>query len=327
MKATKNKICIFLVTYNRKKYLKYALESVLNQSYGDFTLTILDNCSTDGTKEYVESILDQRIKYIRHEKNIGGLANIAYAFEHSEGEYFAVFHDDDILHSTLIEEEITYLEDHDECVAVSCLSNNIDENGNLINLINESKNKERKFTGNEFFTEYLNHQRSFTFPATMYRTSFIKNNFINIRSEPGPCFDVVLYMDIGKCGGTIVEIPKVLFDFRITKTQMSTTYLEDMLVKLIHYLSCNDYYRTLLMADHTGRTRFFKWYFRRLLARIISNCVNYGDAVKYLELIFYELDRPVENIKRYKKILKFSADYSGLSMLAYKTIKKVKYRI
>lgn len=317
-------IQIYITTYNRLPYLKMAISSILDQTFSDFSLYVLDNCSTDGTEEYVKSVDDERIHYIRHDKNIGGIGNIAYAFEHSEGEYFAVFHDDDILHSTLLEEEIAYLENHGDCVAVSCLSNNIDENGNFINLINVSKYKERVFTGNEFFTEYLNHQRSFTFPATMYRTSFIKNNLINIRSEPGPCFDVVLYMDIGKYGGTIVEIPKVLIDYRITKSQMSTTHLEDMLVKLIHYLSCDDYYSTLLVADHTGRARFFKWYFRRLLARIISNYVKYDEAVEYLDLMFYELDQPVANVKRYKNILKFSADNSSLSTFAYKAIKKVK---
>ena len=82
MKLSEVRITAFIVTYNRVEYLKKAIDSVLNQTCRDFELIILDNCSTDGTEEYVKSLNDDRITYIRHEKNIGGGGNIAYAFAH-----------------------------------------------------------------------------------------------------------------------------------------------------------------------------------------------------------------------------------------------------
>lgn len=327
MKVTENKICIFLVTYNRKEYLKFALESVLNQSYEDFTITILDNCSTDGTKEYVESIIDKRIKYIRHEKNLGGLANIAYAFEHSEGEYFAVFHDDDILHPTLLEEEITYLEDHDECVAVSCLSNNIDEVGNYTKETNEGVHQIRNYSGKQFFEEYMNNQKSFTFPATLYRTNFIKLHKINIKSEPGPCTDVVLYMDIEKEGGMITEIPKVLIDYRIYKNQDSSLHLEEMLVKLINYLSEDEYYSQILKEDVVGQKKYFKWYFRRLLSREVSKCIKYDDAQNYLKIMNEVLGIPIKRVQGYKMLLWTANKLLVPANIAYKIVKKVKSKV
>ena len=63
-----NDLCIYITTYNRVQYLKLAIDSILNQSYDNFTLIILDNCSTDGTYEYVLSLKDSRVKYIRHLK-------------------------------------------------------------------------------------------------------------------------------------------------------------------------------------------------------------------------------------------------------------------
>ena len=123
------KVVIFVLTYNRVNYLKSALESILNQTYSDFILNVLDNCSNDGTEEYVKSIEDKRVNYIRHEHNLGGIGNISYAFKNCAGDYFAVFHDDDILHDNLLKEEVAYLENHEDCMAVSCLANNIDENG------------------------------------------------------------------------------------------------------------------------------------------------------------------------------------------------------
>ena len=101
-----NDLCIYITTYNRVQYLKLAIDSILNQSYDNFTLIILDNCSTDGTYEYVLSLKDSRVKYIRHSQNIGGGANINYAFKNCTSEYFCVFHDDDILNEKIIEKEI-----------------------------------------------------------------------------------------------------------------------------------------------------------------------------------------------------------------------------
>lgn len=319
-----NRLVVYLVTYNRLFYLKQAMESIFNQTFRDYSLCILDNCSTDGTEEYVTSIKDERIKYIRHEKNIGGVANIAYAFDYCEGDYFAVFHDDDILHSTLLEEEISYLEDHDECVAVSCLSNNIDENGNYTKYIDESAHSIREFSGRKFFEEYINNQRSLTFSATLYRTSFIKEKKIRFKSSPGPCADVVLYMDIEKEGGTLTEIPKVLIDYRIYKNQDSSSHLEEMLIKLVKYLSEDKYYSILLMNDGIGRKKYFNWYFRRLLVREVSKYIKYCDAQNYLEMMYQALETPVKSIKGYKMLLWTTNLLVVPANMAYRVVKKAK---
>ena len=318
------KVVIFVLTYNRVNYLKSALESILNQTYSDFILNVLDNCSNDGTEEYVKSIEDKRVNYIRHEHNLGGIGNISYAFKNCAGDYFAVFHDDDILHDNLLKEEVAYLENHEDCMAVSCLANNIDENGEYTKIINEEKYDERIFCHEQFFHEYLNKQKSFTFPATVYITEFIKNNNITILSTPGPCIDVVIYMELEKKGGTIAEIPKTLLDYRIYKSQDSSSNLEEMLIKLIHFLSNDEYYGNLLTEDELGRTKYFKWYFRRLLARQTSKCISYKKAVRYLEKMHQELKVSKISTIKYERMLRIADIFSVPASLAYKLTKKVK---
>ena len=56
-------IDIFLVTYNRENYLRESIASILKQTYKEFNLIILDNCSTDHTTQVVNSFFDSRIKY------------------------------------------------------------------------------------------------------------------------------------------------------------------------------------------------------------------------------------------------------------------------
>lgn len=90
---------LFLITYNRKDKLQQTLRSLLDEQspLSHRPLTVLDNASTDGTSEWLQSFCPAypHIHYIRHSKNIGGNANIARAFEMARAEYVWVLCDDD----------------------------------------------------------------------------------------------------------------------------------------------------------------------------------------------------------------------------------------
>ena len=98
----KNKLQIYLVTYNRKKKFHETLDTILasNSPIKDFDITILDNASTDGTSELIQEYCSKfpNIKHIRHNVNIGGNANICRAFEIGAScskDFFWVLCDDD----------------------------------------------------------------------------------------------------------------------------------------------------------------------------------------------------------------------------------------
>lgn len=95
----KNKLDVFLITYNRKEHLQKTFEYVFatKSPIKDFDITILDNCSTDGTSELCKKYAEKysNVKHIRHKKNIGGNANIARAYEIADKEYVWVLCDDD----------------------------------------------------------------------------------------------------------------------------------------------------------------------------------------------------------------------------------------
>ena len=96
----KDKLQIYVVTYNRLKKLKYTLDEILKSPVKDFDITILDNASTDGTSELIDEYCKtySNITHIRHPHNVGGNANICRAFEmgaNCNKEYFWVLCDDD----------------------------------------------------------------------------------------------------------------------------------------------------------------------------------------------------------------------------------------
>ena len=64
-------LSVIIPTYNRKEMLSEALGGILNQSVRDIEVIIVDDCSSDGTEDFVSSMKDDRIRYLRREKNMG----------------------------------------------------------------------------------------------------------------------------------------------------------------------------------------------------------------------------------------------------------------
>jgi glycosyltransferase involved in cell wall biosynthesis len=91
------KISVLIPTYNRADYLEEAIESVLEQDYGNFELIVSDNGSTDGTEERVKKYLtDSRARYFRNERNLGSGANYRkLLYEHAAGHLGHFLTDDD----------------------------------------------------------------------------------------------------------------------------------------------------------------------------------------------------------------------------------------
>lgn len=95
-------ISVIIPTYNRAELLKRAAQSVLAQTYKDFELIIVDDGSTDNTKEIVESLNDSRIVYV-YQKNAGACVARNNGIEHAKGEYIAFHDSDDVWHSNKLE--------------------------------------------------------------------------------------------------------------------------------------------------------------------------------------------------------------------------------
>lgn len=105
----KEKVSIILPTYNRAHTLQDAVNSVLNQSYPDFELLIIDDASTDHTEELVRSMQDERIVYYKLEKNSGASAARNCGLKHAHYDYIAFEDSDDIWHQDKLEKQMDVL--------------------------------------------------------------------------------------------------------------------------------------------------------------------------------------------------------------------------
>ena len=88
---------IAIPVYNRLGYIEEAVESVVSQTETDFELVIVDNCSNDGTWEYLKQLSDERIRVFRNEQNIGMVFNWRKCIEYANGKWFKFLMSDDIM--------------------------------------------------------------------------------------------------------------------------------------------------------------------------------------------------------------------------------------
>lgn len=98
-----NKIAAVVVTYNRKEMLKECIQALLKQSFSQFDILIIDNCSSDGTDKIVEEFMTSgRVKYKNTKKNLGGAGGFQYGVREAlKGKYdYLWLMDDDSIPTT-----------------------------------------------------------------------------------------------------------------------------------------------------------------------------------------------------------------------------------
>ncbi|KAM3112601.1 glycosyltransferase family 2 protein [Phormidesmis sp. 146-33] len=127
------KVSVIIPAYNAMAYLPETLESVLNQTFTDFEVLIINDGSPDGIVEWASEIKDSRVKLISQEnQGLSGARNTG--IWSSQGEYLAFLDADDIWEAEKLEKQVEYLEKHPDVGLVSSWIANVDRNGNFIDL-------------------------------------------------------------------------------------------------------------------------------------------------------------------------------------------------
>ena len=130
----KIKVSLGLPVYNGERFVKHAIQSVLDQTFTDFELIISDNASTDSTPDICEEFArkDPRVRYIRQEINIGAKANFNRVFEYSRGEYFKWVAADDVCGPRYLELTVAQLDADPTAVLAHTLSRTINGKGEIV---------------------------------------------------------------------------------------------------------------------------------------------------------------------------------------------------
>ncbi len=138
------RISVVIPTYNRPELLNNSINSVLSQTYRDFELIVIDDCSSDNTPDVLEGFRDERLRVIRNSSNKGIAAVRNISVSNSQGKYIAFLDDDDEWLPDKLEKQLKIMEDGPDnlgCVYSGCLTTGPDGNEVVSTSIPRYKNK------------------------------------------------------------------------------------------------------------------------------------------------------------------------------------------
>lgn len=121
-------VSVILTSFNHAKYIREAIDGVLNQTFSDFELLIWDDCSSDESWKIIQNYSDPRIKSFQTKENTY-CGYINEAIKQSRGKYIAIQHSDDIWELDKLEKQVAFLKEHPEIGAVFTNVQAIDEKG------------------------------------------------------------------------------------------------------------------------------------------------------------------------------------------------------
>lgn len=208
MKSPAISVCISM--YNAAPFLKDCIDSILSQSFTDFELLIVDDGSTDDSKDIVRSYHDNRIRLIENEHDYIGSLNIL--LKEAKGKYIARMDADDLMMPNRLELQIAYMEAHAD----------IDILGGAIKCFNGQSEKIFTYGCDLIKAKDLLEGPVLAHPTVMMRTSSISNlsydrNYIYAE-------DLQLWCQAFIHGLKLVNIPDVLTKYRITEKNTSFVY-------------------------------------------------------------------------------------------------------
>lgn len=136
------KISIVLPSYNGQKYIRQSIESVINQTFKDWELIVVNDCSSDRTKEIVKEYLskDRRINLINNDMNYKLPRSLNIGFEAARGEYLTWTSDDNLYKPFAVEKMLQFLETNKQYFMVRADMEMIDDMGKRISYSPEFRN-------------------------------------------------------------------------------------------------------------------------------------------------------------------------------------------
>ena len=211
-------INIILVTYNRPKYLKKSISSILAQTFEKFNLIILNNGSEVETDEVISSFTDKRIITIKNKINSKEFINSAFSY--LDCEYIMITHDDDEMTSDFLDHQINILRLKNEIDLLSSRINLIDENSHNLKKVRPRIFRDKIWKKGEYINEYFFSGNIIPCPTIIFRSDFLKKNPLKYNWDAGPAADLYLLFE-ANLKGTLALSKKPVFNYRVHSKQDS----------------------------------------------------------------------------------------------------------
>ena len=208
-------VTIAIPTYNRLSFLRQAIDSALSQTHSNIQVVVSDNASDDGTAEFVTSIRDPRLLFLRQEANIGMLRNWNACLERATGDFFLLLSDDDYLEGSAIEKlagAVIAAENQDKIALAYCRTWEVDREGVKQRIDPAPPAYEE---AREFAIAYFSGLRKMHPCSTLLRTTDLKEIGGYEQGSVVLAVDAIVWSRLLMKRGLIAGVPEPLSNYRI----------------------------------------------------------------------------------------------------------------
>lgn len=208
------KVSIIMPNYNGEKYIEESIKSVLNQTYQDFELIIIDDNSSDNSRKIIDSFDDKRIIKYYSDTNRHVAYTVNIGFKLANGDYIARIDSDDIWKSEKLEKQVEFLENNKEYGACFTRVHIINHNSNLADENNKDLYNLFNLEGNKTQNQWLKY--------FMYNGNCLCNSSVLIRTcileTIGKAYDIsyVPAQDFEMWTRLVVKAPIYIMEEKLT---------------------------------------------------------------------------------------------------------------
>ena len=206
-------ISVILPVYNGGKYLKESIDSILNQTFNNYELIIVNDGSTDESLDIIISYKDERIKLI-NQKNTGLSKALNNGIKLAKGRYIARMDQDDISNPERFEKQIEFLESYSDYVVVGTWANYISKDGEFLYTSKIPYKSEDLKKGLPYICPFVH-------SSVMMRADALKK--VGGYKDVGRYFyqeDILLWIDLSRIG-KFYNLPEALQTYRILPSSAS----------------------------------------------------------------------------------------------------------
>lgn len=210
-------VSVILPAYNAEKYIRDAIMSIVNQTYKNMEIIVIDDASRDNTVSIVNSIDDDRIKLLVNEKNMRQSATRNKGIMLAKGKYIANMDSDDISLPNRIEKQVIYMEENMDVDVCGTFAKTFGEKSYVV---------EYPIDSQTLGTRAL-YATPFAHPTVMFRKSSIKRYEIAYDSHFVYAQDFELFSRLALKKSKFANIPEILFLYRISSEQISYKHFSE----------------------------------------------------------------------------------------------------
>lgn len=166
-------VTIGIPTYNRgDERLQRVLDAACNQDWKNIEILVSDNASSDGTEELMRNVSDPRVRYIRQAENIGANANFNFLLQEARGEWFLLFHDDDLIDPDFVSSCLSVVSPGHRLGFIRTGVRSIDASGKVLK---ETPNQLSGKSREDFYFSWFGARTATFLCSTLYHTQRLRD--------------------------------------------------------------------------------------------------------------------------------------------------------